>query len=326
MSVVFSTYPWAYFTPGGGEYQIDKLFNAIKKTNFIIERFNQWNPQKDANVHHFFSCIGGSYHFCNYLKDIGKKLVISPSLWITQDTAYQYPIEEIRSQLSLADLLVVNSEIEKNTLSDVLSLSIDKFQVVNNGFDAELLDIKNEEFPFINELPKSWRNNYFYCLANIEERKNQHILIEAFNKLGYNLVLAGHVRQKEYFEKLRIKEYSNIRFLGPIKHNSFKYRSLYKNAKAFILPSTLETPGLAALEAVAFGLPIIVTKEGSAKEYFGNIETYYDGKKADVSELCELINLLNELPKKGIVKEEIIHQYKWTKVALDQIDIYKSLI
>tara|TARA_Y200000002_G_C22630533_1_gene642291 strand:- start:87 stop:1067 length:981 start_codon:yes stop_codon:yes gene_type:complete len=326
MSVVFSTYPWAYFTPGGGEFQIEKLFNAINKKDFIIERYNQWNPQKDVKIHHFFSCIGGSYHFCNYLKEEGKKLVISPSLWITKDTANQYAIEEIRSQLLLADLLVVNSEIEKITLSEVLSISIDKFKVVNNGFDSELADFKNDEFPLIKELPASWRNNYFYCLGNIEQRKNQNILIEAAKLLGFNLVLAGHIRQKNYYEKLRIKDYSNIKYLGPIEHNSYKYRSLFKNAKAFILPSTLETPGLAALEAAAFGLPIIVTKEGSAKEYFGDIKTYFDGKKADISELCELINLINKSPEKGIVKEDIISQYNWNKIAEDQINIYKKLI
>ena len=31
MKTIFATYPWAYFTPGGGEYQLEKLYNAIKK-------------------------------------------------------------------------------------------------------------------------------------------------------------------------------------------------------------------------------------------------------------------------------------------------------
>ena len=54
----------------------------------------------------------------------------------------------------------------------------------------------------------------------------------------------------------------------------------------------METPGLAALEAAALGIPIIVTSEGSSKEYFGEIKTYYDGKKGDILELAELINNL----------------------------------
>ena len=57
MKVVYNTYPWAYFTPGGGEYQIEKVFDAIKRKKNQIQKFNQWDPQKDADVFHFFSCI-----------------------------------------------------------------------------------------------------------------------------------------------------------------------------------------------------------------------------------------------------------------------------
>ena len=55
---------------------------------------------------HFFSCIAGSLHFCKFVRERGLPLVITSSLWVDEETKQLYPIEEIRSQLALADVVV----------------------------------------------------------------------------------------------------------------------------------------------------------------------------------------------------------------------------
>ena len=92
MEIVLATYPWAYFTPGGGEIQIEMLNKYLEKKDITIHKFDNWNPQTKPNIYHFFSCMGGSLDFCNYLKSINKKLIVSASLWITKDTAHNYNI------------------------------------------------------------------------------------------------------------------------------------------------------------------------------------------------------------------------------------------
>ena len=66
MEIVLATYPWAYFTPGGGEIQIEMLNKYLKKKNIITHKFDNWNPQTTPDIYHFFSCMGGSIDFCNY--------------------------------------------------------------------------------------------------------------------------------------------------------------------------------------------------------------------------------------------------------------------
>ena len=108
--------------------------------------------------------------------------------------------------------------------------------------------------------------------------------------------------------------------------NFFSSFSLSNSWIVFVLPSTLETPGLAALEAAALGIPIIITSEGCTKEYFGSIETYYDGKKGDIMELAKLIDKIFINPSLGIVNFDQIKKFSWDKCIDNQILIYEELL
>tara|TARA_B100000963_G_scaffold113592_1_gene98887 strand:- start:3921 stop:4898 length:978 start_codon:yes stop_codon:yes gene_type:complete len=324
MEIVLATYPWAYFTPGGGEIQIEMLCKYLKKKGIMIHKFDSWQPQKETKIYHFFSCMGGSIDFCNYLKSIDKKLIISASLWITQDTLYKYDIDQIKSQLLIADRIIVNSEKEEDVLSNVLDIKKSKFRVVHNGFEPDLLNYRDINFKKSYKIPQDW-DEYVLCLANIEPRKNQKILIEACNLSKKKLILVGHIRDKDYFRSLELEYNNSVIYYGPVKNHSYEYFSILLNAKCFALASTLETPGLAALEAAALGIPIIITSEGCAKEYFGNIDTYYDGKKGNIKELSDLINKVFINQTSGFVKLNQIKKFSWDKCIDNQIHIYEEL-
>ena len=46
---VFLTFPWAFVTPGGGEMQILKYKEYLKKKGIFAEMFNLWLPQIKPN-------------------------------------------------------------------------------------------------------------------------------------------------------------------------------------------------------------------------------------------------------------------------------------
>ena len=324
MKIAYATYPWAYFTPGGGEIQIEMLFKYIRKKGIDVHKFDSWEPLKDRNIYHFFSCMGGSIHFCNYLKNINKKLVLSTSLWITEDTKDNYNIPEIMNQLLIADKIVVNSEKERELLSRIFNIDKEKFYVVYNGYEPDLLNFRNKSIDRSKKIPYDW-DEYIFCLANIERRKNQKILIEACKRSNKKLVIAGYIREEDYFNSLDIDNKSVI-YYGPVRNHSNEFFSLFINSSCFILPSTLETPGLAALEAAALGIPIIVTKEGCSSEYFGDIQTYYDGKKGNIDELAELIDNIFINPSIGKVAFNQINKFSWDKCVENQIALYKNLL
>ena len=325
MEIALATYPWAYFTPGGGEIQIEMLHKYLKQKNINVYKFDSWNPETKTKIYHFFSCMGGSIDFCNFLKSIDKKLIISASLWITKDTMQNYNIGQIKSQLLIADRIVVNSEKEKDLLSNIFEIEKTKFRVVYNGFEPDLLKFRNKKFNKSPKIPPDWKE-YILCLANIETRKNQHLLIEACRLSNKKLVLVGHIREKDYFKSLEIDQNKSVIYYGSVQNHSSEFFSLLLNAKCFVLPSTLETPGLAALEAAALGVPIIVTSEGCAKEYFGGIDSYYDGKIGDVKELSNLITKVFRNPILGTVKINQIEKFTWSNCIDDQILVYEELM
>ncbi len=325
MEIALATYPWAYFTPGGGEIQIEMLQKYLKRKKVNAYKFDSWEPKIKTDIYHFFSCMGGSIDFCQYLKNNDKKLIISASLWITKDTLHKYDIGQIKSQLLLADRIIVNSIKEKDLLSDLLEIDKSKFRVVFNGFEPDLLKFRYKKFKKPSKIPLNWKE-YVLCLANIEPRKNQKILIEACRLNKKNLVLVGHIRDKDYFKSLGLESSNQVFYYGSVKNHSSEFFSLMLNAKCFVLPSTLETPGLAALEAAALGIPIIITSEGCSEEYFGNIDTYYDGKKGNLKDLANLICKVFLDPTMGSVDYEQINNFSWDKCIDNQILVYEELI
>jgi len=272
MKVLFATYPMAFHTPGGGEIQLLAYYKHLKAQGVDVTLFDPWNPRfLEHDVVHFFSCIGGSFHLCNFIKQLGLPLVITSTLWITPETTHLYAMDEIRAQLSLADRIITNSELESDTLSQVLSLPREKFSVVYNGIDEFFLQTVNPNlFRETFHIPERFVLN----VGNIEPRKNQLNLVRAMKAFPeHKLVLIGHQRDPRYAEQVLAEGGEQVRYLGPMPHNEILL-SAYRASEFFCLPSTLETPGLAALEAAAQGARLLVTSEGSCQEYFGDAAEY----------------------------------------------------
>lgn len=273
MKVLFATYPMAFHTPGGGEIQLLAYEKHLPQHGVEVKLFDPWKPRfLEHDVVHFFSCVGGSSHFCAFVKRLGLPLVVSSSLWITEETKHLYPVDEIRAQLGLADRVVANSEIECETLASVLNLPREKFVTVYNGVDDVFFERPG---------PDLFRQHigsdapFVLNVGNIEPRKNQLRLAQAMKSHpDQKLLLVGHVRDEAYFNEVMREAGSQATYVGPLPHDSELLRSAYQACSLFCLPSTLETPGLAALEAAAQGTPLLVTSEGSTREYFGGYATY----------------------------------------------------
>ncbi|MEX2277388.1 MAG: glycosyltransferase [Cucumibacter sp.] len=275
MKVLFATYPTAFHTPGGGEIQLLAYRKYLADPGIEVTLFDPWRPEfLGHDLVHYFSCVGGSYPFCAFVKRLGLKLVVSSSLWITPETRKDYPEGEIRRQLSLADRIVTNSDAETETLAEVFGLPREKFATVLNGVDPSF---------FAPTDPALFRSEFgvdgpfLLNVANLEPRKNHLRLAEAIAGLpGTRLVLIGAVRDPDYAKAVLAAGGKSLSHLGTLAHDSRPLRSAYAAARLFVLPSLLETPGLAALEAAAQGAPLLVTEVGSTRDYFGAAATYVD--------------------------------------------------
>lgn len=286
MKIYFNTYPVAFQCIGGGEIQLLKSKEALERRGHEVILFDQWRHSlSDADVVHQFSVQGGIYNFCNYVHRNRIPLVISPILWLAEGID-QYPMGEIGYMTQVADVICTNSEAEVARFRQHFDISPEKFLVTHNGVDSCFFDPVTPEL-FFSTYPIC--DQFVLCVGNIEERKNQLALLEATAAIGVHTVLIGNVRNAEYFVKMRQRFEGRFSYLGYMEHDSLLLRSAYSACSAFALPSLLETPGLAALEAAAVGAPLVITKEGCTVEYFDTGAFYVDPK--DVEDISEKLSL-----------------------------------
>ncbi len=107
---------------------------------------------------------------------------------------------------------------------------------------------------------------YFLAVGRLTGYKKFDLLVEAFNKIGLPLKIAGTGIDED---RLRAKARGNIEFLGYVSDKEL--RSLYAKSEALIFPQ-LEDFGLTPLESMASGRPIIAFGKGGA------LDTVIDGK------------------------------------------------
>lgn len=318
MKVIFNTYPTAFQCPGGGEIQLRKSMQALQKRDVETIEFNPWKTVlSETDIVHYFSVQGGSMNFCNYVHNQGIPLVLSPIIWLG-DTPEIYPVAEINALLDIADVICPNSNAEASQLSEYFNIPPEKFYVTHNGIDkifTEHIDGQLFKHEYNIDSP------FILCVGNIEPRKNQLNLIKAVNKLGLTLVLIGNIRDQEYYNQCMSISTDKIKYIGTLEHHSPLLRSAYNACDLFALPSTLETPGLAALEAAAAGSKILITKTGCTEEYFTSNALYTDDDPSSIEK-----NILLALSSDTIPDATFARDLFWDNTAGELINAYQMAI
>ncbi|MGB7248085.1 MAG: glycosyltransferase [Phormidesmis sp.] len=325
MRVLFNTFPVAFDCPGGGEIQLLKCKEALESIGIEVLLYDLWQPQLDyVDVVHYFSVQGGSSNFCNYVKSKGIPLLLSPILWITSESyaAGIYPVDEIRHLLHIADRLLPNSHTEAEALSTIFEVPLDKFSPIVNGVDDYFLQQSAD--------PQLFRDTYkvpspfLLNVANIEPRKNQLNLARAVRELEIPLVVFGNIRDRPYFDQCIAEANGYLHYFGYLEHPSPLLLSAYAACAAFVLPSTLETPGLAALEAAALGAKVVITQEGCTQEYFGDRVVYADPLSVD-SIRTAICQQLQGTVQSGLAAH-VASEFTWHNAAQQLKQAYSQVL
>ncbi len=168
------------------------------------------------------------------------------------------------------------------------------------------------------------------CVSRLIERKGIKYLIEAIRKLKdkkIKLLLVGEGIQEGELKKLvEDSGISNmVEFKGYIAHDSIN--DIYKNSDVFVLPSLNEGMSNALLEAMASGLPVIVTDTGGTAELVDGNGFIIQKASADsiVEALENFIQDRNLMLKMGKKSGEIAQGLSWTNVANRYYSKYEEL-
>lgn len=112
------------------------------------------------------------------------------------------------------------------------------------------------------------KEDYVVDLARINPDKGQHLAIEAAKRLGVRLVLAGKVdlEGRKYFaEKIEPNLNGQVTWRENVQGK--EKAALLAKAKAMLFPIEWEEPfGLAMVEAMVSGTPVIAFRHGAAPE------------------------------------------------------------
>ena len=151
----------------------------------------------------------------------------------------------------------------RNCLQQHLAPSVSHIQVLPNFIDTDLFCPTHQQRignPFT-----------FLTVAHLVKGKNIDGLLHAFHRVlkvdcKLSLRIAGGGPEKKRLEQLakQLNIGSNVEFLGEVPRD--KIKEAYASAHAFVLPSRHETFGIAFIEALAMGLPLIGTRCGGPEE------------------------------------------------------------
>lgn len=112
---------------------------------------------------------------------------------------------------------------------------------------------------------------HYLCVSRLDKIKNLELAILACTQLQLPLKIVGKSASSGYEKFLRSIAGPTVKFLG-FKQDS-EIERLYESAKAFIFPSLSEDFGIAPIEAMAHGVPVIAYFGGGVKETVINGKT-----------------------------------------------------
>lgn len=142
----------------------------------------------------------------------------------------------------------------------------------------------------------SRKQGYVLYLGRLNENKGVHLAIEAAQQANRPIVIAGSwttPAERVYFEnRVRPMLGAGVEWVGEVGGEEKK--SLLSAATCLIFPSTWHEPfGLAMVEALASGTPVVALRRGSAPEVIDDGQT---GLLCDeISELSDAVKAVDGL-------------------------------
>ncbi|MDD5194877.1 MAG: glycosyltransferase family 4 protein [Candidatus Omnitrophica bacterium] len=265
---------------------------------------------------------GNEYVFSKY---IGKRFSIS-SLW-------SHHLDKII--LRRARAITSPSYSYAKEVAAQLSLPEDRIHIIPNPLNPKLLEVATEAVT-----PKKTNvGQYILYVGRIAEVKGIFPFLAAINEVeksfpDIKVILAGPWQLPQTPQELGItisKSISEeaITWLGYVSGD--KLSRLYKEARVCIVPSYFESFGIAALEAMFFGLPVVATNVGGLPEVVENGVTGLLVSPGDSKALAgAILRLLNDFALCRSMGEaghrRALANFNAERIAIKIIELYKNAI
>ena len=351
--------------PGGVEKHCQELFPRIAakghevllctRDSYVTKKIDEWRgvklincfaPQKksfEAIVHTFIALLTARW----YSPDVVHIHAIGPSLLtpiarlmglkvVITNHGPDYDRQKwgkvAKSVLRLGEKMGGLCANEVIVISTIIANIIHErchreSNLIYNGVD---LPEQSENVDFLTEIGVE-PNKYVLAVARFVPEKGLHDLIEAFKALDcdYKLVVAGEAdHETEYSRNLRQMASEDDRIILTAYITGESLNQAYTQARLFVLPSYHEGLPIVLLEALSYGLPVLVSDIPANKEVDLPSERYF--RCEDIDDLKEKMEALLEVKLSEREKEEIRSQikekYNWDRIAEQTIEVYRKAL
>ena len=175
--------------------------------------------------------------------------------WTTPRTRSMHS-RKYRNAAETCDVVFVNSEFTGRDVIETLGVSAERVRVARPAAK----DVFRAEGP-VADLGAP----YILTVATLEPRKNLQALVEAHRLLGGDLLLA--VVGAEGWGEQPLLDDARIHRLGYVSDEELA--RLYRGADVAVYPSRFEGFGIPVIEAMACGIPVVVSSHESLNEASG---------------------------------------------------------
>jgi glycosyltransferase-like protein len=184
-----------------------------------------------------------------------------------------------------------------------------------------------------------WRDQlgrYVLTVGGIEPRKGSIDLLEAFALIryqypGHRLVVAGGETLFDYRDYRVRWEHRALELgvepivLGAVPDDELP--TLVAAADVFAFPSVKEGFGLAAMEALAANVPLVVRDLPVLREVFGPAARFADTPTDLAAELDEALSAIGaEDSARQAAGRQLAARHTWAEAARRHLDLYRSLV
>ena len=312
----------SYVNDGLGEWNGVKLVDieSPKKKSFeaIIHTFRAINKAKrlGADIVHIHAI--GPALLVPYAKVLGLKVVFTHHGPDYDRDKWGFAAKTIlklgeRMGCLFADKVIVISDVIRDLIQRKYGRTKGVHLIYNGVSKPELCD-----YPEYFEKLGIEKGKYILGMCRFVPEKNLHHLVEAFSKIdskGMKLVLAGDTDFEDDYSR-GLKETARkhgVVLTGFIKGR--KLHSLLTNCRCYCLPSSHEGLPIALLEAMSYGVKVIVSDIPANLEVGLDKEDYFPVGNVDA--LTDKLKTIIQQPLQHIDYD--MKKYNWEKIA-DQVD------
>jgi len=233
-----------------------------------------------------------------------------------------------------AERIIAVSEFTKKEILSVYNLAQEKITVIYNGVSDNFRPIR--DLNLVREMKNKYNlpEEFILYVGRMDARKNIEGLLRTFSifkratRRKEKLVLAGgNGNYTDRIGKLtrRLGIEGNVILTGYIPEEDLP--AVYNCSRLFVSLSFYEGFGLSPLEAMACGIPVMVSEIPAFSEVLGDAAVMVNPGREElaaqkIAEILESESLYKEMSVKGLNQAK---KFSWLETAKKTLEVYKQV-